>query len=125
MISFALTFTPDPAGGVTDYLVYTTCGGNVFSPAATGTLTLAGCNGTADFLIVSEGPTGLLDASYVSAVAVADGQPVSLTTSYVPVPTTMYTFTNQFALNPITFDYSLRTQRGLLWEGEVQLPVIS
>jgi hypothetical protein len=122
-ISFALTFTPDPAGGVTDYAVRTTCGGGVFSSAATGALTLAGCGGTADFLILSEGPTGLLDESYVSGVAVADGQPVSLTTSYVPVPTTMYTYTNQFFANPITFDYSLRTQRGLLWEGEVQLPM--
>lgn len=119
----ALTFTPDPAPGVKDYLVHTTCGGDVVPPSATGTLSLAGCGDTADFLIVSEDDAGLLHQAYVPGVAVAAGGPLTLATTFVDVPTTTYTYAHQWSPDPIKIDYALRTARGVLWEGAVELPL--
>lgn len=119
------------SNAVLRYEVFTTCGsGTIEGPveqpeaglaAVTGSITLRGCNGTADFLITPIGDigneqTGPLGALFRKDVAVTDGGTVDLTAgAYEAVGSATLNFKNlPLDLESFQLRYRLATQRARL-----------
>jgi hypothetical protein len=87
----------------------------------TGSVTLEGCNGTADMLVVSSesgGESGdrITGALYQPGVAVADAVPVALTGDYMAVNPTSFTYTTvPSGIDQLTVVRELRSVRGRLF----------
>lgn len=135
-VTFNLTVPNEQLGNT--YTLYSTCGtqdlglGNVQARAGaataatlTASVTLAGCNGMADMLVVSTDASGqLVGWQYQPDVAVADGAGVALTGGYLAPVATTFTYTQ---ISPsstgLGVQRELRTARGSLYRtGQVTAP---
>jgi hypothetical protein len=112
------------------YTLYSTCGtadlGRGNSPAVAGavvaapltaSVTLLGCSGTADLLVLSTDVDGQLTGwQYQPDVTLAAGADVGFTGAYLPPVDTTFTYTNLAASSTgLTVERELRTARGSLY----------
>lgn len=125
-VSFTLKAPADPqASAAADYLVLTSCGSASISPGGTGSgsgsvdpggvITLFGCHGTADIMVLGRNSDfNPISALYHPNVAVTEGGIVDLTgDTYQPLTDLMFGYTN-ISPNAVAFSvsYALATARG-------------
>jgi hypothetical protein len=129
-VTVTLTAPELLSANVTSYDVFTTCGStripvnNVLLPLVpsdpTGTITLHGCNGSADILIVANGFAGNeqiepLASLYNANVAVADGTDVVLTGDYSVLTDVKFEYTNLAAnINEVRISHTVTTSHGVI-----------
>lgn len=140
-VTVTLTAPELLSANVTSYDVFTTCGttripvNNVLLPLVpsdpTGTVTLSGCNGLADILVVANGFAGNeqiepLASLYTANVAVADGTDIVLTGDYSDLTDVKFEYTNlPDNVSSVTVSHTLTTSHGVLesFSGGIALDV--
>jgi hypothetical protein len=137
-ITFDVSVPNEQVGN--EYLLYSTCGGRISLGQGTGpvasarglhsrvavaepvtnTVTLSGCNGTADLLVLSQdGDHVTTGWQYKSDVAVADGMAISLTADYQPPVDTTFDYTKvPDTISGLMVSRELHTAHGSLYLGD-------
>jgi hypothetical protein len=128
-ITFTVT-VPDEQVGHT-YTLASSCGtqglgrGNVGATTLSAPVTLTGCNGMADLLVLATDAGGQLTGwQYRPDAAVGDGMAVAFTGAYLPPVGTTFTYTNLPASSGLSVERELRSARGSLYRtGPVAAPL--